>query len=159
MLKNIDKGESMNILVSACLLGLNCRYDGKGQPNSKVLDLTEKLNVIPVCPEVYGGLKTPRNPAEIKEGKVVTVFGEDVTENFLRGAQETLKVARIFKCPYAVLKERSPSCGFGKVYDGTFSGKIIFGNGVTAGLLDKNGIKIFNENNFENHIKEVKALR
>jgi uncharacterized protein YbbK (DUF523 family) len=155
MLKNIDKGESMNILVSACLLGLNCRYDGKGQPEQKVLDLIEKYNLIPVCPEVYGGLKTPRKPAEIKEGKVVTVLGEDVTENFLRGARETLKIAELFKCPYAILKERSPSCGFGRVYDGTFSGKIIFGNGITADLLDKKGIKVFNENTFEKFLAEI----
>jgi len=141
--------EIMNVLISACLLGVNCRYDGDGKLIKEIERLKEIYNLIPVCPEIYGGLKTPREPAEIIDGKVINRKGEDVTENFIKGANETLYLAKLFNCKYAILKERSPSCGFGEIYDGTFSGKLVDGNGITADLLIKNGIMIIGESQMD----------
>lgn len=133
------------ILVSACLAGINCRYDGKNNICEKVVELISKGEAIPVCPEQLGGLTTPRTPAELKDGKVINKDGENVTEHFIRGAQETLKLAKMLKCSKAILKQRSPSCGFGKIYDGSHSGVIIKGMGLTAKLLSEYGIKILSE--------------
>ena len=135
----------MKILVSACLLGVNCRYDGGGALYEDILKTFPDYCLIPVCPEQLGGLPTPRMAAEISEGRVRTKDGRDVTEEYVKGAEETLKIARLFDCDHAVLKERSPSCGFGKIYDGTFSGKLIDGDGLTAKLLAENGIKVLGE--------------
>jgi len=135
----------MNILVSACLLGVNCRYDGTNNASPAVAELIGKYNLIPVCPEVYGGLSTPRSPAERRKNMVATRDYNDVTEEFERGAEETLKLARMFNCKYAILKERSPSCGSGEIYDGTFHKKLIPGVGVTAGLLEAYGITVIGE--------------
>jgi uncharacterized protein YbbK (DUF523 family) len=107
--------------------------------------LLKKEILIPVCPEQLGGLPTPREPAEIREGKVITKSGKDVTENFKRGAEEVLKIAKLFGISEAIFKQGSPSCGCGRVYDGTFSGKIIEGDGITATLLKKRGIKVITE--------------
>ncbi len=136
----------MNILVSACLLGVCCRYDGTGPANEAVLALMKDHTLIPVCPEQLGGLPTPRAPSECRGNRVVTASGEDVTEAFHKGAQEVLKLARLYGCRLAVLKERSPSCGSGKIYDGTFSRKLVAGTGVTAALLMRNSIKVISEN-------------
>lgn len=144
----------MNILISACLLGVNCRYDGGGKLIDQIDQLKEIYNLIPVCPEIYGGLQTPREPAEIVNGKVLNRKGEDIHEKFRRGASETLHLAKLYNCKYAILKERSPSCGFGEIYDGTFSGNLVKGNGVTAELLSKNGIKIIGESEVENFLRE-----
>ena len=132
----------MNILVSACLLGINCRYDGKDNFNKKLYALKEKHNLIPVCPEVYGGMTTPRAPSEIKGDNVISKAGDDVTDYFKKGAEETLKLAKMFNCQAAILKEKSPSCGYGKIYDGTFTG-------ITADLLTKNGISVIGESEIE----------
>ncbi len=132
-------------LCSACLLGVRCRYDGKSKPNEKVLNLADEETLIPVCPEQLGGLPTPRVAAEQKDGKVVTKDGLDVTDNFERGAQQVLELAKIYGCKEAILKQRSPSCGCGQIYDGTFSGTIIEGDGVTAKLLKENGISVKTE--------------
>jgi len=132
-------------LCSACLLGIKCRYDGKSKPNKKVLELAKKEILIPVCPEQLGGLSTPREPAEQKGKKVITKSGKDVTKNFVRGAKQVLKIAKLFGIKEAILKQRSPSCGCGQVYDGTFTGTIIEGDGVTASLLKKHGIKVISE--------------
>ncbi|WFA10171.1 DUF523 domain-containing protein [Tissierella sp. Yu-01] len=139
----------MNILVSACLLGVNCRYDGKSKLIDKLKVLGKKHNLIPICPEIYGGLTTPRAPSEKIKDKVISKSGEDVTEHFKRGAKETLKLARFYDCKLAILKERSPSCGYGKIYDGTFTGNIVDGNGVTAELLAKSGIKVIGESEID----------
>ena len=139
----------MNILISACLLGVNCRYDGTGIFIEQLHALKKKYHLIPVCPEIFGGLKTPRDPAEIILDKVITKNGEDVTENYKKGANETLKLAKFYDCKLAILKERSPSCGYGKIYDGTFSGMLIDGNGVTAELLIENGITVMGESQIE----------
>lgn len=136
------------ILVSACLLGINCKYNGKNNYHQELLDYLKDKSVIPICPEIYGGLKTPRDPSEIKGDKVITKEGQDVTENFQRGAEETLKLAKEFNVKKAILKSKSPSCGYGEIYDGTFSDQLIKGNGITAELLKQNGIEILTENNF-----------
>lgn len=133
------------MLCSACLLGIKCRYDGKSKPNRKVINFTKKEILIPVCPEQLGGLLTPREPAEIKGRKVVTKSGKDVTQNFKRGASEVLKLVKLFGIKEAILKQRSPSCGYGQIYDGTFSGKVAKGKGIAATLLKRNGIRIITE--------------
>ncbi|PJA84162.1 MAG: DUF523 domain-containing protein [Candidatus Nealsonbacteria bacterium CG_4_9_14_3_um_filter_37_13] len=133
------------ILCSACLLGIKCRYDGKDKLNKKVIELSKKKILIPVCPEQLGGLSTPREPAEQKGKRVITKSGKDVTQNFKKGAKEVLKLAKLFGIKEAILKQKSPSCGFGKIYDGSFSGQLIKGNGVTAALLKRNKIKIITE--------------
>lgn len=133
------------ILVSACLLGIACRYDGKVKRCLKVLKLVKNKILIPACPEILGGLSTPREKAEIKDGKVITKSGKDLTKYFEKGAREVLKIAKILKIKKAILKQKSPSCGSGKIYDGTFSGKIVNGDGITAALLKKHKVKIISE--------------
>ncbi len=136
------------ILCNACLLGINCKYDGTSNKNKKVLKLAKNFILIPVCPEILGGLPIPREPSERKGKKVITKSGKDVTKYFEKGAREVLKICKILKIKKAILKQKSPSCGCGKIYDGTFSGKLIKGDGVTAKLLKKNKIKVFTEEDF-----------
>lgn len=135
----------MNILVSACLMGVYCRYDGKTKQLADLEELMKKHTLIPVCPEIMGGLPTPRAAVETTGDLAINKDGEDVTEQFQRGANEVLRLAKLYHCELAILKERSPSCGSGKIYDGTFSGNLIDGDGITAGLLLKNGIKVIGE--------------
>lgn len=131
-------------MISACLLGVCCRYDGASKAHPLVLALAERHTLVPVCPEQLGGLPTPRPPAERRDGRVVTQ-SDDVTEQYRRGAEETLKLCKLLGCEAAVLKERSPSCGHGQVYDGTFSGTLTAGDGVTAALLAAHGIPVYGE--------------
>ncbi|MBQ8538000.1 MAG: DUF523 domain-containing protein [Clostridia bacterium] len=135
----------MRILVSACLLGTSCRYDGGSQPCQKVIDLMKDHELIPVCPEQLGGLPTPRLPSEIRGDKVVASNGTDVTAQFRRGAQEALGMAKLYGCQKAILKSDSPSCGCGRVYDGTFTGRKCPGNGVTCALMLAEGIEVVSE--------------
>ncbi len=144
----------MNILISACLAGFLCRYDGKEQ-KLNIQSKREDITFIPFCPEIYGGLETPRAPCEIKDGRVIDNKGNDKTQNFNKGALEALKLAKLYDCRYAVLKQNSPSCGFGKIYDGSFSKTLINGNGITADLLSKNGIKIFGESQLDELYKSI----
>ena len=134
------------ILVSACLLGINCKYNGGNNFNQKIFDLVKEGKAIPVCPEQLGGLKTPRIPSEIKivDGKryVINSEGEDVTENFEKGAVEVLELAKKLGIKKAILKSKSPSCGLNKIYSGNFDKQLIDGNGITADLLVKNGIEV-----------------
>ncbi|MCR2033277.1 DUF523 domain-containing protein [Anaerofustis stercorihominis] len=137
-----------NILVSACLIGENCKYSGG---NNKIDDtiinkLREKYNLILVCPEQLGGLMTPREPCEIKNDKVITKSGKDVTANFKDGALETLKTAKENNVRFAILKANSPSCGNNEIYDGNFNGTLVKGKGMTASILIENNIKVLNEN-------------
>lgn len=134
-------------LISACLLGLDCRYDGKnnGLSAEKLAALREKYELIPVCPECYGGLTTPRTPSERRGDMVVSKTGTDVTRQFEKGAQTALSLALLFGAKTAILKENSPSCGCGTIYDGSFTGTLVPGDGVTAELLKKHGIKIIGE--------------
>lgn len=133
------------IIVSACLMGLCTRYDGKANSNDEILDLAKSFDLIPVCPEIYGGLATPRLPSEIRGSKVVNAQGDDVTDNFNKGAQDTLKICQILGATRAILKSKSPSCGSGLVYDGTFTGHLVPGDGITARLLKAHGIKVYGE--------------
>ena len=142
----------MKILVSACLLGVNCRYDGGNSRNENAVKRHKLEEFVPVCPEEAGGLPTPRPPVEIVGGdgndvldgkaKVMTADGEDKTEAFLKGAQHALKLAQSQGATRVVLKSKSPSCGCGTIYDGTFSGTLIVGDGVTAALLKRHGIEV-----------------
>ncbi|MEM3703283.1 MAG: DUF523 domain-containing protein [Candidatus Bathyarchaeia archaeon] len=129
-------------LCSACLLGVKCRYNGKSAFNRKVIALLKTEVLIPVCPEQLGGLPTPREQAEIRGKRVITKSGKDVTENFLQGARQVLLLAKLFNVKEAILKQGSPSCGCGRIYDGTFSRKTIKGDGITAALLKKRSIKV-----------------
>ncbi|MDD6212959.1 MAG: DUF523 domain-containing protein [Clostridiales bacterium] len=133
------------LLISACLLGICCRYDGTGGELPEIEELKKQYELIPVCPEIYGGLATPRDPAERQGNRVVTCKGEDVTDAYDKGAREALRLAELLECREALLKERSPSCGAGKIYDGSFTRTKIHGNGVTADLLIRNGIKVYGE--------------
>ena len=136
----------MKILVSACLLGVPCRYDGASKAHQDVVRLAEAGHIlIPVCPEQLGGLPTPRPPAERRGDGVFTQAGDNVTEPYRRGAEQTLALCRLLGCEAAILKERSPSCGAGAVYDGTFSRRLTAGDGVTAALLRENGITVVGE--------------
>jgi uncharacterized protein YbbK (DUF523 family) len=141
------------LLCSACLLGINCKYDGRSNKNEKIQKLRKKYILVPVCPEILGGLPTPRESAEQKGKRVITKSGKDITRYFEKGAKEVLKICKILGIKKAILKQKSPSCGCGKIYDGTFSGKLIKGEGVTTKLLKKNKIKVFTEENFEKILK------
>ena len=134
-----------NILVSACLLGQSCRYDGKSKPCERVLALKDTYNLIPICPEVMGGLPTPRTPSEICGELVLMKDGRNVTENYNRGAQKALEIARENACTVAILKEKSPSCGSGLIHNGLFDGGLIEGDGITAKLLKSQGIRVLGE--------------
>lgn len=147
------------ILVSACLLGINCKYDGDNNSHEGVKNYLRDKQFILVCPEQLGGLSTPRIPCEIVNGtgnevlynkcKVKNKEGMDMTKNFLKGAHETLKIAKLYGCKKAILKEGSPSCGSSKIYDGTFQGNKINGLGVTASILKNEGIDIISEKQLE----------
>lgn len=139
----------MKILVSACLLGVACRYDGQSKPYPGLEELMARHTLIPVCPECYGGLPTPRPPAERRGERVITQNGLDVTVQYQKGAQEALRLARRYGCTWAILKERSPSCGAGTVYDGSFTHTQIPGDGVTARLLEANGIHVIGESQLD----------
>ena len=139
----------MKILVSACLLGVRCRYDGKSKPHPAVERLLEQHTLIPVCGEIFGGLPTPRVSAERQGERVVTADGCDVTAAYRRGAEEVLRLAERYGCTAAILKERSPSCGSGRIYDGTFTGTLTDGWGVTAELLRDHGICVIGESEAE----------
>lgn len=130
------------ILVSACLAGFKCKYNGEANTDMNIVELVKKGVAIPVCPEQLGGLPTPRVPSEIIGEKVFSKDGTDVTEQFEKGAHRTLEIAKLYNCTEAILKSKSPSCGFGKIYDGTFSGVLVNGDGITAKLLKENGVKV-----------------
>ena len=139
----------MRLLISACLLGTCCRYDGASKAHRLAAALAQRYELVPVCPEQLGGLSTPRKPSERRGERVVMNDGRDVTAEYRRGAEEALRLARLYGCTAAALKEKSPSCGCGRVYDGTFSGTLTDGDGVTAELLKENGIKVYGESELE----------
>ena len=136
----------MNVLVSACLMGFRCRYDGGAQRLECLDDLRERHVLIPVCPEQLGGLSTPRPPYEMQgDGRVISKLGDDKSTEFTRGAEEALMLLRLTGCEAALLKARSPSCGKGMIYDGSFSGTLKPGNGVFAQKLIDQGIPVYTE--------------
>lgn len=153
----IIQGEHMYI-ISACLCGVNCKYNGENNANEKCMELFKKGKAILVCPEQLGGLSTPRSPVELqgsaldilnRDKKAITKGNIDVTEQFIKGAYETLKIAKEANVKKAILKESSPSCGVNKIYDGSFKGNKIIGMGTTAYLLEKEGIEVFSEEDIE----------
>ena len=139
------------LLISACLLGVACRYDGASRPlDAAALEiLKEDYALVPVCPEILGGLPTPRLPAERGYDGVHNAAGENVTAKFFRGAAETLRISAFFGCKKALLKEKSPSCGSGKIYDGFFTGTLRDGDGVAAETLKANGVTVYGESELE----------
>ena len=130
------------MIVSACLAGFPCRYDGKARPCEQVVELVRAGKAIPVCPEQLGGLPTPRTSCEIRDGRVVDAEGYDRTEAFRRGARAVLQIAQTYGATEALLQSRSPSCGSGPIYDGSFTKTLTAGDGVTARLLKENGIQV-----------------
>ncbi|MEA2078135.1 MAG: DUF523 domain-containing protein [Candidatus Marinimicrobia bacterium] len=145
------------LLISACLLGISCRYDGKDNELSQndLRILKDNFTLIPVCPEQLGGLSTPRLPAEIQEDeKVLRKDGVYVDLAFRKGAEAALMIAGLSDCNIALMKENSPSCGNNYIYDGNFNGSLIPGKGITVNLFEKNAIKVYNENEIEKIIKE-----
>lgn len=133
------------VLISQCLLGIDCRYDGGSMRCRGLEALMARCELIPVCPEILGGLPTPRPPSERRGDRIVTCGGEDVTAAFCRGAAQACRLAELYGAKYALLKARSPSCGVGEIYDGTFSGRKTPGDGVTAVRFKEMGIQVFNE--------------
>lgn len=145
-------------IISACLCGINCKYNGENNLNERCLKLFKEGRAVLVCPEQLGGLQTPRNPVELNntasrvvegDGKALSNKGEDVTRQFLNGAYETLKIAKELGATRAILKEGSPSCGANFVYDGTFTGNKIKGRGITTDILEKEGITVFSDEDLE----------
>jgi len=141
------------LLISACLLGENCKYSGGSNYVPAVESLKARYELLPVCPEQDGGLPTPRVPAERVGNRVINQAGQDVTAEYLRGAQMALETAVAHGCTRALLKERSPSCGCGCIYDGSFTHTTIPGDGVTAQLLKEHGITVWGESHIEKLLK------
>lgn len=145
-------------IISACLCGMNCKYNGKNNFDPTFLELVKSGEIIPVCPEQLGGLPTPRLACEIAGGtgldvlegkaRVLNKDGQDLTEHFMRGAEETLKFALACGATQAILQSRSPSCGCGQIYDGSFSNQLIDGDGITSALLKAHGIQVINEQDY-----------
>lgn len=142
-------GPKTPLLISACLLGENCKYSGGNNHCPGVDALRERYELLPVCPERDGGLPTPRPPAERKGDRVVNCQGQDVTCQYQLGAAIALETARRHGCTCALLKERSPSCGRGEIYDGTFTHTVVPGSGVTAQLLEEHGISVLGERDIQ----------
>ncbi|MCL6591396.1 MAG: DUF523 domain-containing protein [Firmicutes bacterium] len=153
------------IIVSACLLGVECRYDGTGRAVPKLLEILVGRRVVPVCPETLGGLTIPRPPAEINGGAgaevlagtagVINREGRDCTAEFIRGAEAALEMVRRHQPKLVILKAKSPSCGVGAIYDGSFSNRLIPGDGVAAALLKKNGVKVYSETEFLEQFPQI----
>ena len=144
----------MRVLVSACLLGVACRYDGQSKAYPLIKELCRRHEVVPICPEQLGGLPTPRTPAERQGERVVTKTGDDVTQQYRRGAEEAVRLAQTLGCTVAVLKERSPSCGSGQIYDGTFTGTLTAGDGTAARQLRDAGIRVIGESQLAEFLQE-----
>lgn len=144
------KSQPVSVLVSACLLGIACRYDGESKPHPLIIDNGRHFSFVPFCPETYGGLQTPRVPAECQpDGRVLTKEGLDVTAAYAKGAAQAVAICRDFHIDYAILKSRSPSCGVQSRYDGSFSGTLIDAPGVTAQALMDAGVQVISDEDFE----------
>lgn len=158
----ISKGEV--VLVSSCLMGLNCRYDGKHNYHREISLSGDEYILIPICPEIEGGLDTPRTLCEIQEGsgldvllekaKIINKNNQDVTQYFIDGAYKTLEMAELYGIKHAIFKARSPSCGCGMIYDGSFTGKLRSGDGITAALLKNHGINVYTDEFVSNMMKK-----
>ena len=141
--------EKEKILVSACFIHSGYKYSGGANINDSIIGLAEKYDFVLICPEVFGGLKSPRPASEIVGDKVINTLGEDVTFNFISGAEKALELAKKHNCKKAILKAKSPSCGKGFIYDGTFSHTVISGNGVAAKMLMENGVTVYTEDEID----------
>lgn len=152
--------KEIKVLISACLLGDNVKYSGGNNLTPELVTMLEKYNIkiVKICPECFAGLPIPRVPSEIREDKVFSKDGRDITEEFLSGAEKTYQIAKRKQVDFAILKERSPSCGSSFIYDGSFSGKVIEGQGLTAKKLSKENIIIFSEENLEEIEKYLEEL-
>lgn len=146
------------ILVSACLLGVKCRYKGDGCPDERIKALAAGHELIPVCPEQAGGLPTPRHPSERRGSSVYTDDGTEVTKEYKKGAETALYLARLLNADLAILKSKSPSCGRGLIYDGSFTGRTTEGDGVTAELLTANGIRVYTEEEPERFMQALSHM-
>lgn len=135
------------LLISACLLGTSCKYNGGNNalPADKIAALRGKYRLIPICPETAGGLPTPRDPSERRGGAVVSCKGRDVTAEYSKGADVAVSLAEKNGCKTALLKEKSPSCGSGVIYDGTFTGRLVVGDGLAAERLKARGVRVYGE--------------
>jgi len=145
------------ILISACLIGDKCKYDGHSNYTPLIEELLKKYELVPFCPEVEGGLKTPRLPSEIKKDTVIMKDGKNVTKNFVTGADKALNICLYLGIKVAILKDGSPSCGVYEIYDGSFESKKIKGQGITSSLLTRKGIRVISENDIENFLNEDRA--
>lgn len=143
----VEGGISM-FVISACLVGVECRYNGQGAVNEKAVELLRSGQAIPLCPEVLGGLLIPRPCCEIQGKKVVSAQGEDLTEAYQKGARIAAEIAKLSGCKKAIVKSKSPSCGCGTIYDGTFSGRLMEGDGVFCKMLKEIGIEVCTEEFF-----------
>ena len=146
----------IKILISHCLLGENCKWNGRNNARELLLNIQDKVEFVPVCAEVFGGLPIPRFPSEIVNDKVINEVDLDVTKNYMEGAKKVLEIALKNDVKYAIFKERSPSCGVHQIYDGSFSRKIIDGKGMTTRLLEENGIKVYSDEEIQDLILKMK---
>lgn len=153
-----DVPEGAVVLVSACLLGVFCRYDGRCTSDDRVLALTRRFRLVPICPEQLGGLSTPRPPVELRQGRAVCIDGFDVTEAFQRGVEQVAHIASLTGARTAILQPRSPSCGVGLIYDGTFSGRLVPGQGMLATCLEQTGVRLFSPDDLDEAPGEVSAV-
>ena len=145
----------IKILISHCLLGENCKWNGRNNAREMIIALQDKVEFIPVCAEVWGGLPTPRIPSERVEDKVMNEIGLEVTRQYVEGAKKVLEVALKNNVKYAIFKERSPSCGVHQIYNGKFERTPIDGKGVTTELLEQNGIKVFSDEDIEEILRTL----
>lgn len=144
------------ILVSACLLGDKVKYNGKDNYIKEIEELKQYYEIIPICPEMMGGLSCPREPSEIFKGRVISESKKDVTYAFNKGAKQVLNIVKYLNIKKALLKEKSPSCGKSEIYDGTFTNNTIKGSGITATALEMAGVTLYNEFEIEELINEKK---
>lgn len=140
----------MKILISACLLGLSCRYDGRSREDKALIEALKGHELIPICPEIYGGLPTPRAASEIRGERVITDKGDDVTAEYLKGAGECVRLASVLGAEAAVLKDKSPSCGVGLIHNGRFDGGLVAGDGCAAAALRRAGLKVVSASSVHN---------
>ncbi len=141
------KGAKAMKLVSACLAGVECRYNGSAYAVPQIVEMVKGGKAIPICPELLAGLPIPRPPAEQQNGRIISSNGDDQTTDYLLGSKTALEIALLIHCKQAILKANSPTCGCGVIYDGTFSGHLIKGDGIFSKMLKEHNIEVFTEEN------------
>lgn len=146
------------IIISACLLGDKCKYNGKDNYQKEIEELKQYYDIVPICPETMGGLQIPRDPSEIYKERVISKKGKDVTKNFIAGKNQVINIVKYLHIKKAILKENSPSCGSNFIYDGTFTNKLIPGSGITAKALKELGVIVYTEADIEKLVQEKKEI-